>query len=604
MRRTIPLLALWAVSALVGCDDDGDGALRECIDPGPECTGLCPLYDERLNTVRGQWQDGRIDGYIAHLCGEYHVVTRYSDEGQTDNYFDANGLLVSTALRGARTREFGKDCLNAVRWQGPKIECAPRCGLAFSRPPETLLGIPACEERCNAAEPVCSGVCPTVDQRAAEVAAQWDRGDLDAWFHYTCGDYEVVSRYDDERRTDNYFGPDGELVSSALVGDHLDFGLGCPDLTAWQGPMVDCTPGCTLAESRAPQAELGISPCRCQTPEPVCSGVCPTFDERARTVQRQQSAGEIDAYATWRCEGYLVVSRFDDEGRTDNYYRDRDHLEATARIGNTQNYGRFCVDDTAWQGPPVSCTPTCALTASRNPEPLIGVAACPADPDMGVPDMGVGDQGVADLGVVDQGVPDAAPADAGIPDAGACVAEGDSVAVVPNAPACCPGLTPVGCGAPGADGQCEECVGASICARCGDGVCGAGENACNCAEDCAHAPGQCQGTADCQGHPAPIRCVGAWRCDPAGLRMADDQGADGCGYTCIFNLATCAADQPCPEGDRCVSCPFPGQCDGPTVCVAGDDPTCRVPADCDGLPHDACAGAWDCAANRCVWQCL
>ena len=275
MRRSTPLLALliWATAGLPGCDDDDGGALRECIDPGPECTGLCPLYDERLNTVRGQWQDNRIDGYIAHLCGEYHVVTRFSDEGQTDNYFDANGLLVSTALRGARTREFGKDCLNAVRWQGPKIECAPRCGLAFSRPPETLLGIPACEERCNAEAPVCSGVCPTVDQRAADVAAQWERGDLDAWFHYTCGDYEVVSRHDDERQTDNYFGPDGTLVSSALVGDHLDFGLGCPDLTAWQGPMVDCTPGCTLAESRAPQDLLGISPCRCQTPKQSATAI-------------------------------------------------------------------------------------------------------------------------------------------------------------------------------------------------------------------------------------------------------------------------------------------------------------------------------------------
>ncbi|MCA9678417.1 MAG: hypothetical protein KC464_25550, partial [Myxococcales bacterium] len=204
-------------------------------------------------------------------------------------------------------------------------------------------------------------------------------------------DYEVVSRHDDERQTDNYFGPDGTLVSSALVGDHLDFGLGCPDLTAWQGPMVDCTPGCTLAESRAPQELLGISPCRCQTPAPECSGVCPTFDERARTVRRQQEGGEIDAYATWRCDDYVVVSRFADDGRTDNYYRDRDVLEATARIGNSSDYGRFCVDDTAWQGPPVSCTPTCALASSRGPEALLGVPACPADPDMGVPDAGPAD---------------------------------------------------------------------------------------------------------------------------------------------------------------------------------------------------------------------
>ena len=66
----------------------------------------------------------------------------------------------------------------------------------------------------------------------------------------------------------------------------------------------------------------------------------------------------------------------------------------------------------------------------------------------------------------------------------------------------------------------------------------------------------------------------------------------------------CEQDADCDGLGRCVTCPFEGQCAAPMACVAGDDPSCRVPADCDGLPHDDCAGAWDCAANRCAWQCL
>ena len=65
-----------------------------------------------------------------------------------------------------------------------------------------------------------------------------------------------------------------------------------------------------------------------------------------------------------------------------------------------------------------------------------------------------------------------------------CVAEGMSVPVIPNAPSCCPGTGLIGCDRPNAQGQCGPCVGASICAQCGDGECGPGENACNCADDC------------------------------------------------------------------------------------------------------------------------
>ncbi len=66
-----------------------------------------------------------------------------------------------------------------------------------------------------------------------------------------------------------------------------------------------------------------------------------------------------------------------------------------------------------------------------------------------------------------------------------CVGAGGSIPVVPNAPSCCPGLSSISCDRPGADGRCQGgCVGASICAQCGDGACGAGENVCNCPDDC------------------------------------------------------------------------------------------------------------------------
>ena len=70
----------------------------------------------------------------------------------------------------------------------------------------------------------------------------------------------------------------------------------------------------------------------------------------------------------------------------------------------------------------------------------------------------------------------------------ACVGEGDSYAVVPPHMECCPGLTAIGCSAPDAGGVCVECVGAMYCTYCGDGVCGLGENKCNCPVDCDVTP--------------------------------------------------------------------------------------------------------------------
>jgi len=71
-----------------------------------------------------------------------------------------------------------------------------------------------------------------------------------------------------------------------------------------------------------------------------------------------------------------------------------------------------------------------------------------------------------------------------------CAKEGESVAVVPNAPECCPGLERIGCDQPDDEGNClsNECVGAAVCTKCGDGFCGLGENKCNCPNDCGTTP--------------------------------------------------------------------------------------------------------------------
>jgi len=67
-----------------------------------------------------------------------------------------------------------------------------------------------------------------------------------------------------------------------------------------------------------------------------------------------------------------------------------------------------------------------------------------------------------------------------------CAKEGESVPVVPGAPSCCAGLAQISCDRPDSSGNCQYgCAGGSICANCGNGVCGEGENKCNCPKDCS-----------------------------------------------------------------------------------------------------------------------
>ena len=456
-------------------------------------------------------------------------------------------------------------------------------------------------------------------------------------------------------------------------------------MRAWRLSILLALWGCETTEDPTLKA--------CLDPAPECAAGCPDYAERLVGVQAEQVRRSIDDYIAYTCGDGRVIKRFSDAGEDDSYYDARGRLVAIAQHGGRSSaIGEQCLGAVQWQGDAITCNPGCALASSDNPVVLFGLRACGLDmgvgdagrpdggpgdggrPDAAGPDGGRPDGGRPDVGRPDLGRPDAAvDPDATAPDAAVCAAEGASVPVVPNALACCPGLSPIGCDRPDGQGMCPGgCDGATICARCGDGICGPGENLCNCAVDCDHAgcvpaggavpvvpnapsccpglspigcdapngqglcpggcvgasicaqcgdgvcgagenlcncprdcpaAGQCSTTTDCVDHPAPIRCLGGWRCDPAGARPADHRGDDGCTYTCLGSLQRCDANAACPDGDRCAPCPVDGQCAGAEVCRPQDDLSCRRVEDCAGLPHDACVGDAGCVADRCTWTC-
>jgi len=69
-----------------------------------------------------------------------------------------------------------------------------------------------------------------------------------------------------------------------------------------------------------------------------------------------------------------------------------------------------------------------------------------------------------------------------------CVPEGgilNASGVAMGIERCCEGLRAISCEGPDASGACKQTKCATfLCAKCGDGSCGAGENSCNCPEDC------------------------------------------------------------------------------------------------------------------------
>ena len=65
-----------------------------------------------------------------------------------------------------------------------------------------------------------------------------------------------------------------------------------------------------------------------------------------------------------------------------------------------------------------------------------------------------------------------------------CVTEGDSIDTS-GTQQCCAGLSAISCNRPNANGNCPDALCDSfVCAKCGDRVCGGGENKCNCPADC------------------------------------------------------------------------------------------------------------------------
>ena len=190
-------------------------------------------------------------------------------------------------------------------------------------------------------------------------------------------------------------------------------------------------------------------------------------------------------------------------------------------------------------------------------------------PDVQAPDLALVDGSSDDLGTPDASAADVAPdtlpmdtfvtdvgvTDVGVTDVGECVAEGGFVPVVPNAPECCDGLAAIGCDGLDGDGMCTEpCVGASICAKCGDDTCGPGENKCNCPADCD--------TAMCveAGGSVPVVPNAPECC--AGLAPISCDAPDG-GGNCMGG---------CVGASICADC-------GNTTCDAGEN-HCNCPADC------------------------
>ncbi len=151
---------------------------------------------------------------------------------------------------------------------------------------------------------------------------------------------------------------------------------------------------------------------------------------------------------------------------------------------------------------------------------------------------------------------------------------------------CCDGLVPacpydmyhLACGAP--------CSGSEVCTHCGNGFCGAGEDACNCPADC-HAVVGCVDAGQpvdlSPGHPqccpnlvvnsgagpnpdgsCPLGGVGAsWVC------LAVGDGNCGAGENICNSHADCVAAPPCSATGATVE-PVGGSCCDPAAVMIGD----------------------------------
>lgn len=211
---------------------------------------------------------------------------------------------------------------------------------------------------------------------------------------------------------------------------------------------------------------------------------------------------------------------------------------------------------------------------------------------------------------LDEGTPpDASPDQGG----GDCVPAGGAIPVIPNAPSCCPGLQPIGCDRPAPDGACPPgCVGASICAACGDGLCGAGENPCNCVLDCPPARGCDDGSAlvceierpACEPGEELAVIDGCWLCvNPASCRPWGEPGCEADADCGLGEVCDPCGTSSCPVCDDCVPACRPG---GGALCP-GPDPSGCVTRGCPpGLVceiGDACIPSTCICGDDGIWTC-
>lgn len=140
-----------------------------------------------------------------------------------------------------------------------------------------------------------------------------------------------------------------------------------------------------------------------------------------------------------------------------------------------------------------------------------------------------------------------------------CIEEGGEGPTGPGLPTCCDGLESVSCAEVGPDGSCGAPTGVICCTYCGDGVCGLGENVCNCSDDCSDGP-ECLDEGE-RGRDS----------DPS-ARCCDDLDEVVCGEP--FGGGGCSGEVDCFV---CVHC-------GDGECGTGEN-ICNCEADCRDEPE-------------------
>jgi len=160
-----------------------------------------------------------------------------------------------------------------------------------------------------------------------------------------------------------------------------------------------------------------------------------------------------------------------------------------------------------------------------------------------------------------------------------------------GSPACCNGLTSVTNATPSGDLCAATNNGASVCTKCGNGICGLGENKCNCPADCGQITDK--GKAKC------VATGGGWNysdCASGCVFNTKSERLNSEGMACA---AVCLKDYKCdcPSGkywasreEGCVT----NSCAGENETITTSKPEC-----CTGLErkyayYDDCAVGQDC----------